>query len=199
MDRDEFIREMRRDYRLEPGVYEKILDASIKSRDWTEQSMIIMEELAELSHAVSKGARGEPDRYNLILEMADVVSCLDMLRIHYGITYEELESALAVKSVYIGKKLGVIGGEGEESSQLNKVMAKRWGTKTPEAPSEIIMINRLRVFCANRESCIGCPLHNDFCWGKDLLNRRLGLFKVSTADLYRMYRVMNKSEREEEK
>ena len=108
MNREEFKEAMQKDWSADWDLYRKVLDASMKSRDWTEQSMIIMEELAELAQEVSKGARGELDRYGLILEMADVVSCLDMLMAHYEITDEELNKASMVKSKCIGKKLGVI-------------------------------------------------------------------------------------------
>lgn len=263
MNREEFIKEMKQGYRLEPGVYGKILDASMKSRNWTEQSMIIMEELAELSQQVSKGARGEHDPYDLILEMADVVACLDMLMTHYEITEEELERALAVKSVYIGKKLGLIDGEkngleldiqdlefnigdkvitvdgdeghivdickcdqcekrgfyepeweNERTCEINNITVyeARNGfkgyhkigkytfhaleKKEPEFeyPSESLMITRLRVFCGAHTMCGACPLYDEFCrHHKNTLGFRFMTSKVSTADLYRMYRAMMES------
>lgn len=401
MNREEFKEEMQKDWSADWDLYMKVLDTSMNSRDWTEQSMIIMEELAELSQEVSKGARGELDRYGLILEMIDVVSCLDMLMAYYEITEEEINKAAMIKTKHIGKKLGVIkeennmanakkcdrcgmyfdkircetgdfnvisinntdtgekksvdlcpscresfmkwsnrqieksepprcvndlcdnlkaaltdyhhsaqpignvsaevnyidGGlnvsidviwdERKETSEcLNDAARKRVGTKTPEAPvdliklkdtvdlmayefniddevitvggtkghitdickcseceksgfyaitwvedltgeehditvyeaergfktyhrigiykfnpldneqsaketeypSENVMINKLGNFCGTSLSCIGCPLHKDFCWGADILTRRLNARKVLTVDLYRMYR-----------
>lgn len=276
MNREEFIRKMKIRQDTNWALYHQTLEAGLKAHDWTEQSLIIMEELAELSQAVSKGARGDLDRYNLIEEMADVIACFDFLQKHYKITDDELEKALTIKTKYQAKKLGLIE-EAEDSVQsLNAAMTKRWGTETPEAPgcvdlmsyefnigdivittdggvgeivdickcdacktrgfyeliwveenepgqqwitlydakngfkdyhqigkyifnklekkpeveypSENAMVNSLRVFCGDRMSCICCPLHKEFCWGEDILTRRLAVCKVSTADLYRMYR-----------
>lgn len=57
------------------------------------QSVVYMEECAELIQAVSKRLRGRPDPGdNLAEEMADVYICLGMLRDMYGVTDERLES-----------------------------------------------------------------------------------------------------------
>lgn len=57
------------------------------------QSVVCMEECAELIQAVSKRLRGKPDPDdNLAEEMADVYICLGMLRDMYGVTDERLES-----------------------------------------------------------------------------------------------------------
>ena len=57
------------------------------------QSVVCMEECAELIQAVSKRLRGKPDpEDNLAEEMADVYICLGMLRDMYGVTDERLES-----------------------------------------------------------------------------------------------------------
>lgn len=57
------------------------------------QSVVCMEECAELIQAVSKRLRGKPDPDdNLAEEMADVVICLHLLQDMYGVTDERLES-----------------------------------------------------------------------------------------------------------
>lgn len=53
------------------------------------QSVVCMEECAELIQAVSKRLRGKPD---LAKEMADVIICLHLLQDMYGVTDERLES-----------------------------------------------------------------------------------------------------------
>lgn len=57
------------------------------------QSVVCMEECAELIQAVSKRLRGKPDPDdNLAEEMADVVICLHLLQDMYDVTDERLES-----------------------------------------------------------------------------------------------------------
>lgn len=53
------------------------------------QSVVCMEECAELIQAVSKRLRGKPD---LAEEIADVIICLHLLQDMYGVTDERLES-----------------------------------------------------------------------------------------------------------
>ena len=57
------------------------------------QSVVCMEECAELIQAVSKRLRGKPDPDdNLAEEIADVVICLHLLQDMYGVMDERLES-----------------------------------------------------------------------------------------------------------
>lgn len=75
---------------------------SLDRVDWKTKSMIIMEELAELSQQVSKGVRDDrPDSYiySLLEEIADVVICMDFLVLHYGIDPKDLECAVKVKLI----------------------------------------------------------------------------------------------------
>lgn len=63
------------------------------------QSVVCMEECAELIQAVSKRLRGRPDpEDNLAEEMADVYICLKMLQDMYGVTDERLESWIKRKT-----------------------------------------------------------------------------------------------------
>lgn len=55
------------------------------------QSVVCMEECAELVQAISKRLRGKPDPDdNLTEEMADVTICLGLLQDMYGITDERI-------------------------------------------------------------------------------------------------------------
>lgn len=57
------------------------------------QSVVCMEECAELIQAVSKRLRGKPDlAEEMAEEMADVIICLHLLQDMYGVTDERLES-----------------------------------------------------------------------------------------------------------
>ena len=58
------------------------------------QSVVCMEELAELTQQVSKQLRGKGDKNHLTEEMADVYICLDMLGKMYNIDPEQLEDEI---------------------------------------------------------------------------------------------------------
>lgn len=65
------------------------------------QSLVAMEELAELQKAISKLVRNPEEktkplefkglRHNLIEEMADVIICMDQLKEYYNITHAEIQ------------------------------------------------------------------------------------------------------------
>ncbi len=70
---------------------DKDLASSIKINGEQKKKIICMEEPAELIQAVSKDIRGRLDRDNLVEEMADVMICLEMLKIMHHVKDEELQ------------------------------------------------------------------------------------------------------------
>lgn len=75
------------------------------------QAVICMEECAELTQAISKHIRASnDDRYafinpsNLIEEMADVTICLEILKVAYNISNEELNTMIAYKEKRIRER-----------------------------------------------------------------------------------------------
>ena len=65
---------------MEINVDKSIVSKSIKHYGEGMQSVVCMEELSELSQAISKEIRGRGDRSNLVEEMADVIICLEILK-----------------------------------------------------------------------------------------------------------------------
>lgn len=61
------------------------------------QLVVCMEELSELSQAISKEIRGRGDRNNLVEEMADVLICLEILKQVFEITDEDIDSWIKYK------------------------------------------------------------------------------------------------------
>ena len=61
------------------------------------QLVVCMEELSELSQAISKEIRGVGDRSNLVEEMADVIICLEMLKQIFAVTNVEIEEWVKFK------------------------------------------------------------------------------------------------------
>lgn len=79
------------------------------------QSLVAMEELAELQKAISKLVRNPEEktkslefkglRNNLIEEMADVLICMDQLKEFYGIDHLDIQHVIDSKQTRQAKRL----------------------------------------------------------------------------------------------
>lgn len=63
------------------------------------EATVCMEECAELIQAISKMKRGENEINNLVEEMADVYICLEMLKLIYDVTDEQIEREIKYKEI----------------------------------------------------------------------------------------------------
>lgn len=63
----------------------------------TLQSIVCMEELSELSQAISKMLRGKDNRENLCEEIADVLICIEMLMDMYAIQEYKIQAWIEIK------------------------------------------------------------------------------------------------------
>ena len=61
------------------------------------QLVVCMEELSELTQAISKEIRGKDYRNNLVEKMADVIICLEILKQVFEITDEDIDSWIKYK------------------------------------------------------------------------------------------------------
>ena len=61
------------------------------------QTVVCMEECAELIQAISKMKRGKDNRENLIEEVADVMICIEILKQVYGISDNEIQNYVCQK------------------------------------------------------------------------------------------------------
>lgn len=61
------------------------------------QLVVCMEELSELTQAISKEIRGKGDRDNTIEEMADVLICIEIIKQVFEITDEDIDSWIKYK------------------------------------------------------------------------------------------------------
>ena len=77
--------------------FESITHKSWLANGEQESMIIVMEELAELSQAISKQLRNKGDYYNLIEEMADVIICLQIIKDNYNISKEDLIKSINTK------------------------------------------------------------------------------------------------------
>lgn len=79
------------------------------------QSLVAMEELAELQKAISKLVRNSEEktkslefkglRYNLIEEMADVIICMDQLKEYYKIKASDIQTIIDSKQARQRRRL----------------------------------------------------------------------------------------------
>lgn len=93
----------------------KIIDKTMDRYGIEKQSLVAMEELAELQKAISKLVRNPEERtkplefkglrQNLIEEMADVLICMDQLIEYYQIQGIEIQDTIQAKQERQAKRL----------------------------------------------------------------------------------------------
>ena len=74
-----------------------VVQNSIKHYGSDLQTVVCMEECAELIQAISKMKRGKDNRNNLIEEIADVMICIEILKQVYGISDNEIQNYVCQK------------------------------------------------------------------------------------------------------
>ena len=72
------------------SIDKEIIIKSIQHYGQDNQSTVCMEECAELIQAISKAKRGKIDRNNMAEEIADVLICIEMLKLMYMISNEKI-------------------------------------------------------------------------------------------------------------
>ena len=95
----------------------KINEKAVLTYGITVQSVVCMEELAELQKEISKFIRGQGNWLSLREEIADVRICIDQLKMMYNISDEELEKEIRAKQYRTAKRMeGVRYGHLETNS-----------------------------------------------------------------------------------
>ena len=82
---------------MEVNINKEIVSRSLDTYGNGIQLVVCMEELSELSQAISKEIRGVGDRNNLVEEMADVIICLEILKQIFAVTNVEIEEWVKFK------------------------------------------------------------------------------------------------------
>ena len=82
---------------MEVNINKEIVSKSLDTYGNGIQLVVCMEELSELTQAISKEIRGVGDRSNLVEEMADVIICLEILKQIFAVTNVEIEEWVKFK------------------------------------------------------------------------------------------------------
>lgn len=82
---------------MEININKEIVSKSLDTYGNGIQLVVCMEELSELTQAISKEIRGKDNRNNLVEEMADVIICLEILKQIFAVTNVELEEWVKFK------------------------------------------------------------------------------------------------------
>ena len=82
---------------MEVNINKEIISRSLDTYGNGIQLVVCMEELSELSQAISKEIRGKDNRNNLVEEMADVIICLEILKQIFAVTNVEIEKWVKFK------------------------------------------------------------------------------------------------------
>ena len=75
----------------------KLYDQSQFLKGGRTQEVIWIEELGELQHEITKSLRGMLSKTHLVEEFADVLICLEQLKIKYNISDDELQEWIDYK------------------------------------------------------------------------------------------------------
>ena len=82
---------------MEVNINKEIVSRSLDTYGNGMQLVVCMEELSELTQAISKEIRGKDNRNNLVEEMADVIICLEILKQIFAVTNVEIEEWVKFK------------------------------------------------------------------------------------------------------
>lgn len=82
---------------MEVNINKEIVSRSLETYGNGIQLLVCMEELSELTQAISKEIRGKNNRNNIIEEMADVIICLEILKQIFAVTNVEIEEWVKFK------------------------------------------------------------------------------------------------------
>ena len=75
----------------------KLYDQSQFLKGGRTQEIVWIEELGELQHEITKSLRGMPNKTHIVEEFADVLICLEQLKIKYNISDEQLQEWIDYK------------------------------------------------------------------------------------------------------
>ena len=76
---------------MEVNINKEIVSRSLNTYGSGMQLVVCMEELSELTQAISKEIRGKDSRNNVIEEMADVLICIEIIKQVFEITDEDID------------------------------------------------------------------------------------------------------------
>ena len=79
------------------SIDKEIIIKSIQHYGQDNQSTVCMEECAELIQAISKTKRGKIDRNNMEEEIADVLICIEMLKLMYSLSDSNIDEWILKK------------------------------------------------------------------------------------------------------
>lgn len=79
------------------NIDKEIIIKSIHHYKQDNQSTVCMEECAELIQAISKAKRGKIDRNNMEEEIADVLICIEMLKLMYSLSDSNIDKWILKK------------------------------------------------------------------------------------------------------
>lgn len=79
------------------SIDKKVIIKSIQHYGQDNQSTVCMEECAELIQAISKAKRGKIDKNNMAEEIADVLICVEMLKLMYSLSDSNIDEWILKK------------------------------------------------------------------------------------------------------
>ena len=82
-----------------------VLENAIHTYGVSLQLVIAIEEMAELTQAISKSFRGEENRDDIIGEVADVIVMLEQIILIYNLDHQDIENMIQERLARLERKL----------------------------------------------------------------------------------------------
>ena len=82
-----------------------VLENAIRTYGVSLQLVIAIEEMAELTQAISKSFRGKENRDDIIGEVADVMVMLEQIKLIYNLDYQDIENKIQERLARLERKL----------------------------------------------------------------------------------------------
>ena len=83
----------------------QVIRAVIDRKGHTHQTIIAIEEMAELTKELTKYIRGKGNHDHLLEEVADVKICIDQIQEMYNLRNEEVTEKMALKLIRLDERL----------------------------------------------------------------------------------------------
>lgn len=104
-----------------------IIEAAILHYGMEQESIVCIEECSELQKEITKQLRGQGNRTALVLEMADVLVSIELLKKMYGISDDVVNDAIRIKQRRTARIIQQQKDEGRSYEQKTDIHKRTFG------------------------------------------------------------------------
>ena len=104
-----------------------IIEAAILHYGMEQESIVCIEECSELQKEITKQLRGQGNRTAMVLEMADVLVSIELLKKMYGISDDVVNDAIRIKQRRTARIIQHQKDEGRSYEQKTDIHKRPFG------------------------------------------------------------------------